>query len=74
MLQEQQYLFPDQDDGDDDGDDQSTMSPDFEGLRDASGLDTSPEWELVAPSDIPPPEVTSYHSVMRKAALQACTW
>lgn len=44
------------------------LDPDFDGLQEASGLDTSPEWELVSPKGLPPPEVTSSHSAIRKAA------
>lgn len=41
---------------------------DFEGLQEASGLDTSPEWELSSPKAIPSQEVSSYHFIIRKAA------
>ena len=40
----------------------------FEGLADASGLDTTPDVDMEAPSGLPVPDVTSYHVVVKKAA------
>ncbi|KAJ1210644.1 hypothetical protein NDU88_006006 [Pleurodeles waltl] len=40
---------------------------DFQGLDTASGLDTSPEWDLASPGEYTE-EAASFHSVIRKAA------
>ena len=40
----------------------------FEGLQDASGLDTTPEMEFESPSGIPSAEASAYHMTVRKAA------
>ena len=42
--------------------------PGYEGLEDASGLDTTPDMDIGTPSGLPVPDVTSYHIVVKKAA------
>ena len=68
MIEEEQFFFgedvPEEHTGD--VNDQTSLDLDFEGLRETNGLDTSPEWKLLPPTCLPPPEVTSYHAVVRK--------
>ena len=42
--------------------------PGFEGLGDASGLDTTPELYFESPFGLPQPVVSSYHVVVKWAA------
>lgn len=62
LLEEEQYLREEVEEGELDED-----QDELEGIHEASGLDTSPEWELSTSRASPPQGIAPYHMVMRKA-------
>ena len=60
-----------QDFGDDVGEEPEELEPfleGFEGLGDASGLDTTPDMEFESPLGIPSTNSSAYHVMVRRAA------
>ncbi|KAJ1102125.1 hypothetical protein NDU88_007181 [Pleurodeles waltl] len=65
VVEEEQYFFVGQGSQEEgDASDPPSVNLDLERLKDASGLDTPLEWELLPPECIPPPQITPYHSVI----------